>query len=61
MLLPARNERVAGEASGPSYTTTAMIKARNRARAWLEEHFTIIPKTTPADTGWALGNQPLSL
>lgn len=40
VLLPVRNERHGGT-SGPAYTTDANIKARNRARRWLEENFEI--------------------
>lgn len=45
ILLPIRNERMGG-GSGPSYTTTASLKARNKARAWLEENFTIAEEST---------------
>lgn len=48
ILLPIRNERLGGTA-GPSYTTTASIKARNRCRAWLEETFTIAEPADAAD------------
>ena len=56
-LLPARNERTGGS-SGPGYTTNAMIKARNRARAWLARNFTIVPDTGPAQSDPAPANQP---
>ena len=46
ILLPIRNERLGGSASGPSYTTAASLKARNKARAWLEENFTIAEEST---------------
>ena len=32
------------------------MAARNKARAFLENHFTIVKKT-PAETGWQLGAQ----
>jgi hypothetical protein len=58
-LLPVRNERHGGD-TGPSHTTRASIRARNRARAWLAAHFTLVPKP-PSETGWHLGKTPLPL
>lgn len=59
ILLPARNERHGGE-SGPSYATRARMDAANRARAFLEQHFQIVPKPV-AETGWQLGTATLQL
>lgn len=59
ILLPVRNERMGGSA-GPSYVTTASVKARNKARAWLEQHYRIVPQS-PAETGWVLGTQRLKI
>ena len=53
VLLPVRNEREGGS-SGPSYATRASMAARNKARAWLQDNFTIVPKP-PTETGWQLG------
>lgn len=59
VLMPVRNERMGGS-SGPSYTTRASTTARNRARAFLEQHFTIVTKPVAA-TGWKLGTQAMQL
>ena len=59
VMLPARNERMGGE-GGPSYCTRASIAARNKARAFLETHFSIVPKPV-TETGWQLGSQTLKL
>ena len=37
-----------------------MLKARNRAQAWLDEHFLIVHKPLP-DVGWQLGTVALTL
>ncbi len=54
-----RNERLGGS-GGPSYVTTAALAARNRARAWLERHYSISP-LSPAQLGWVLGTTHLTI
>lgn len=54
-----RNERIGGS-SGPSYVTTAALKARNKARRWLEATYRISDRPI-ADLGWVLGNRHLTL
>lgn len=51
--MPVRNERHGGS-TGPNYTTKASLAARNKARAFLESHFEIVPKPVQ-ETGWQLG------
>jgi len=57
--MPVRNERMGGK-GGPSYTTRASTAARNRARAFLETHFTIVPKPVHI-TGWKLGTKHMEI
>jgi hypothetical protein len=57
--MPIRNERHGGS-GGPSYAARASTAARNKARQFLETHFTIVPKPA-AQTGWKLGTEPLKL
>jgi len=52
IMLPVRNERNGGS-TGPSYSTNAAIDARNRCRAWLEQHYTITNKPL-IEVGWQL-------
>lgn len=59
ILMPARNQRHGGS-TGPSYATRARMDAANRARAFLEQHFQIVPKPV-AETGWQLGTATLQL
>ncbi len=53
VLLPIRNERLGGS-GGPSYIIRASLNAKNKARAFMEKHFSIVAKP-PAETGWHLG------
>lgn len=53
VMLPIRNERLGGS-GGPGYVVRASLAAKNRARAFLEKHFQIVPKP-PSETGWHLG------
>jgi hypothetical protein len=53
VMMPVRNERLGGS-GGPSYIIRASLAAKNKAHAFLTEHFTIVPKS-PAETGWKLG------
>ncbi len=48
-----------GGSAGPSYVTTASIRARNRAKAWLEANYTIVPGAP--DNGWVLGTERLKI
>jgi hypothetical protein len=59
VLMAARNERHGGS-GGPSYAARASTAARNKARQFLEAHFTIVPKPVH-ETGWKLGTEPLKL
>lgn len=59
VLLPVRNQRLGGD-GGPSYANRASMDARNRARRFLEAHFTIVAKPV-AETGWRLGRATLKL
>lgn len=54
-MLPVRNERHGGS-GGPSYVTRASIAARNKARRFLEENFSIVNKRVE-ETGWMLGGE----
>jgi hypothetical protein len=53
VIMPIRNERLFNT-SGPSYIVRASLAAKNKAHAFLAEHFTIVPKP-PSETGWKLG------
>lgn len=53
VLLPVRNERQGGN-SGPGFVTSASIRGRNTAKAWLEQHYQIVDKPV-AEVGWKLG------
>lgn len=57
--MPIRNERHGGK-SGPSYAARASAAARNKARAFLESHFTIVPKPVHI-TGWQLGTKHMEI
>lgn len=57
--MPVRNERMGGD-GGPSFANRASMDARNRARKFLEQHFTIVPKPV-TETGWKLGTATLQL
>lgn len=46
-----------GGTAGPSYVSQASIKAKNRAKNWLENTFTIVPG--PPVNGWVLGTDHL--
>lgn len=59
VLLPVRNQRLGGD-GGPSYANRASMDARNRARRFLEAHYTIVPKPVH-ETGWQLGTATLQL
>ena len=58
-MLPVRNERIGGD-GGPSYANRASMDARNKARAFLEQHFSIVSKPV-TETGWQLGSKTLKL
>jgi hypothetical protein len=53
VLMPVRNQRHGGN-GGPGYIARASMAARNKARHFLEEHFTIVNKPLP-EVGWQLG------
>lgn len=59
ILQPVRNEREGGS-SGPSYVTTAALKARNKARRWITRYYHITPAPL-SELGWVLGTRHLTL
>jgi hypothetical protein len=54
-MLPVRNERLGGS-GGPDYVTRATMAARNKAKRFLGENFTIVNKPVQ-ETGWLLGGE----
>lgn len=52
IFMPIAIQRSGGDVKGPNYTQDASINARNRARAFLEEHYTIVDDPT---LPWQLG------
>lgn len=53
VLLPIRNERKHG-VTHATHPERASMRARNKARAWLERNYSIMPGTSVEDIPWKL-------